>query len=96
MGNGQSKIMDKPTVLIVDDEVEITTSLARSLRDQFRVLAANNAEEALELLKANDVAVILTDQRMPGVSGVQLLEYAKEIRPDSLGLSLQGILILLF
>ena len=78
MGIEQVTGMDRPAILIVDDEVEITASLARSLRGQFTILSANSAAEAINILEKNEVAVILTDQRMPGGSGLQLLEAAKK------------------
>jgi PAS domain S-box-containing protein len=80
----------KPALLIVDDEVAITRSLARSLRADFTVHTATSGDEALALLRSTPVAVILTDQRMPGMSGVELLEQARQIRPETIGLLLSG------
>ncbi len=90
MGQEQNPSVYKPAILIVDDEVEITSSLARSLRGQFTILSANSAAEAINILENNEVAIILTDQRMPGGSGLQLLEAAKNMRPDSLGIIFTG------
>ena len=90
MGTELDTAIDKPVILIVDDEAEITASLARSLRGQFTILSANSAVEAISILENNEVAIILTDQRMPGGSGLQLLEAAKKIRPDSLGIIFTG------
>lgn len=80
----------RPAVLIVDDEPAVTRSLARSLRDQFTVFTANTADEALTIIARERIAVILTDQRMPEVSGVQLLERARAIRPDACGIIISG------
>lgn len=80
----------KPAILIVDDDVNVTRSLARSLRDQFTVFTANSAAEALELIANEDIAVVLTDQRMPGLTGVELLERAQHIRPDAVGIIISG------
>ena len=69
----------KPTVLVVDDEPRILDSICDLLEDDFAVLIATDAEAALRLLKAEKIAVILSDQRMPGMTGNQLLAKAKEI-----------------
>lgn len=82
--------MQKPAILIIDDEVEITKTLTRTLRDQFTVFVANNSKDALETLAQNDIAVILTDQRMAETNGVALLEKAQKIRPDVLGVIITG------
>jgi YesN/AraC family two-component response regulator len=82
--------MEKSAILIVDDEVSITNSLRRRLRDEYRIFTANNSPEALEILKKVEIAVILTDQRMPGVSGVDLLAEAQKIRPQTVGILFSG------
>jgi response regulator RpfG family c-di-GMP phosphodiesterase len=80
----------KPTLLIVDDEESITRSLARSLKDQFTVLTANSGEDALRIVERTEPSVILADQRMPGMSGVELLERVREIRPNSVAILISG------
>lgn len=80
----------RPAILIVDDEPQVTRSLARSLRDRFTVFTAASADEALAIVEREPIAVILSDQRMPGVTGVQLLERVRDIRPDTLGILLSG------
>ena len=70
-------------VLVVDDEPEITQSVAELLADDYRVLVAHSADEALELLRDNTVSVILTDQRMPGLSGAELLSRSLGIAPEA-------------
>lgn len=82
--------MDKPILLIVDDEPNVIRSLERSLRDQFSIFTATSAEQALEIVHTQPVAVILTDQRMPGVTGVELLERAKTVRPETVGVLISG------
>ena len=79
--------MLKPTLLIVDDEENITRSLARSLRDQFTVFTANTGQVALDILACESIDVILTDQRMPGMPGVDLLARAKSVSPGSIGIA---------
>ena len=72
-----------PCVLVVDDEPEITRSVAELLGDDYRVLTAHSCEEALELLRGNTVSVILTDQRMPGGNGAELLARCVGIAPEA-------------
>lgn len=75
--------MSRHGILIVDDEKENITLLANLLGGEGRaILEARSGEEALELLQAHPVDLILTDQRMPGMSGVELLERAHAARPD--------------
>jgi thioredoxin reductase (NADPH) len=82
--------MRRPVVLTVDDDPAVLGAVQRDLRsryaDQWRVLAARSGEEALEALKelrlrGDPVALLLVDQRMPGMSGVDLLAAAQEIHP---------------
>jgi response regulator RpfG family c-di-GMP phosphodiesterase len=71
-------------VLCVDDEPLNLELLARSLRRRFDVLTATSAEDGLELLRAHgDVAVILSDHRMPGMTGAELLSVAARMLPDA-------------
>lgn len=76
-----------PAVLIVDDETTATKYLSRRLnrmQSAFRVLCADSAEQALELIEdpRNGIAVVMTDQRMPGLQGKELLDQLKLSRPD--------------
>jgi len=80
----------KPTILIVDDEESVTRSLARSLKDHFTVLTANSGADALKIVERSDPAVVLTDQRMLGMSGVELLERIRAIKPKSVGILISG------
>ena len=80
----------KPTILIVDDEENVTRSLTRSLKDRFTVLTATSGEAALGIVKRTEVAVILTDQRMPGMSGVELLEKVQQINQNTVGILISG------
>lgn len=84
--NGSGPSQDRPAILIVDDTEGVLRSLTRSLRDHYTVYTATSGDAALQILRHNEVAVIITDQRMPGISGVQLLERAREIRPEAVGL----------
>lgn len=79
-------------ILIVDDEENILRALKRLLSEEnFDVLTASSGENALELLRRNpDVTIIISDQRMPGLSGVEMFEQAKKIAPDSIRILLTG------
>jgi thioredoxin reductase (NADPH) len=84
--------MNKPAILAVDDDANVLRSVERDLRGQYgeryRVVAASSGDEALSVLQKlkqrNDpVALLLVDQRMPRMSGVEFLEKAIPITPDS-------------
>jgi putative two-component system response regulator len=71
------------SVLVVDDEEPIRNALRKYLKQQqFEVHAAGSAEEALQQLRKHKVALMLSDIRMPGTSGVDLVPQALEIEPD--------------
>ena len=79
------------TLLIVDDEPNVVNALRRLLRrDDYRVLTAASADQAMELLALHDVQVVLADQRMPQVSGTELLARVKEMYPDTVRIVLSG------
>lgn len=79
------------TLLLVDDEPNVISSLKRLMRrDGYIILSASNGNEALELLKRNQVDVIVSDQRMPGMTGVELLRRAKSLCPDTVRIVLSG------
>ncbi|MFZ6646042.1 EAL domain-containing protein [Undibacterium sp. TJN25] len=79
------------TLLLVDDEENILRILARLLKpDGYCILLARTASRALEILAENEVAVILTDQRMPEMSGTEFLRLAKDIHPESVRMVLSG------
>ena len=78
-------------LLLVDDEVNILSALKRLLRqDKYDIMTANNGQEALDTLKDSPVDVIVTDQRMPGMTGVEFLRLAKESYPDTIRIVLSG------
>lgn len=79
------------TLLLVDDEQNILSALKRLLRrDGYQILTANSAQEGLEVLADNKVDVILSDQRMPGMNGVEFLRTAKISYPDTVRIVLSG------
>jgi len=71
------------TILIVDDEKNYLLVLSAVLEDEgYEVLTALSGQEALEIHKTSDLDLILTDMKMPGMSGIELLESIKSINPD--------------
>lgn len=74
--------MKQHTILLVDDEQENINLLANILGDEQHLLEARDGKSALSLFRKQAVDLILTDQRMPGMSGVELLEKSRGIRPD--------------
>jgi response regulator RpfG family c-di-GMP phosphodiesterase len=63
----------KHTLLVIDDEMDVCDSVHDLLRREFRVLKARSADEGMQVLTNNEVHIIMTDQRMPKVTGVELL-----------------------
>jgi thioredoxin reductase (NADPH) len=82
----------KPAIIAVDDDPAVVAAVVRDLRvrygEDYRVLRATSGQEALEILadlvlKDRPVAAVVTDQRMPGMSGIELLGQVRERSPDS-------------
>jgi two-component system probable response regulator PhcQ len=73
----------KFAILYVDDEEKSLKAFARAYGDDFRVFTAANAQDGFKLLEqhADEIGLLLTDQRMPGEKGVWLLERARQLRP---------------
>ena len=79
------------TVLLVDDDPNILHGLARVLRNQpYELYTARSADEAMALLKAWNVDVIVSDEQMPGISGSDLLAWVAENYPDVMRIVLTG------
>jgi signal transduction histidine kinase len=72
----------KHSILIVDDEQENLNLLSAILENDYVLHRARDGDAALDLLRKHDVDMVLSDQRMPGLSGVDLLEKVREARPD--------------
>ncbi|MBX7158103.1 MAG: hybrid sensor histidine kinase/response regulator [Verrucomicrobiae bacterium] len=73
----------KFAILYVDDEEKSLKYFTRSFDDHFRIFTASNAADGFEILKnhADEIGILITDQRMPGEKGVQLLEKVRHLRP---------------
>ena len=78
------------TLLVVDDEVANLQKLRRTFLGEYRVYEANGGTEALEILKDHPVNAIITDQRMHGMSGVELLKRTLKVQPDAVRIILTG------
>lgn len=79
------------TLLLVDDEPNIISALQRLLRrDGYTILACDSPEKALEVLAERPVDVILSDQRMPGMSGVEFLRRVRQTHPETVRIVLSG------
>ncbi|HYD78565.1 MAG TPA: EAL domain-containing protein [Paucimonas sp.] len=79
------------TLLIVDDEPHLLSALNRVLRrGGYRILTATSGQEGLDLLATNAVQVIISDQRMPGMSGSEFLGIVKDLYPDTIRIILSG------
>jgi signal transduction histidine kinase len=82
-GGGHRSARQRPSLLVVDDEPEVLRSVHDLLRLDFRVLTRGSGAAALDVLRSEEeIHVIMSDQRMPGMSGVDLLREAKAIRPE--------------
>lgn len=82
---------ERTRVLFVDDEPEVTRSLRATLRRApFEVVTCNGSEEALALLDEEDIAVVVSDERMPGMSGSELLTVVRQRHPDVMRIILTG------
>jgi serine/threonine-protein kinase len=79
-----------PTILLLDDEARIVDTLRLILRPHYQVLSATDGATALELLRQNSVQVIISDQRMPRMTGVEFLRQARSISPASVRILLTG------
>jgi len=78
------------TILVVDDEPDVVQSVRDLLRLDYKVLTATKADEACELLKEHQVDVVMTDQRMPEITGVQFLNKIKDPYPEATRLLFTG------
>lgn len=88
---GNSSSPEVPKVLFVDDEVKILRSLTRDLEDEpFSVLTAESGEQALRILENEHIDIVVSDQRMPGMTGSELLGMIRRKYPDICRIMLSG------
>lgn len=82
---------DLPKILIVDDEEAILETMTFTFMDVYQVLTTSDPQKAVEILDENEpVAVVITDQRMPDMTGVELLGQVYERHPDTVRIMLTG------
>lgn len=82
---------EERTLLLLDDEENILRALTRVLRrDGYKILSATSAREAFEMLGRHEVHVVISDQRMPDISGTEFLSQVRSLYPDTVRLVLSG------
>src|SRR4029450_11188727 len=76
----------KCTILYVDDEEQSLKYFTRAFRNKFRILSAPDASDGYRLLEQHrdEIALLMTDQRMPGEKGVQFLQRARRLHPKAI------------
>lgn len=77
-------------IMIVDDEPANLRVLERLFRNDYEVVTAGSGAEALQSLQQHDVALIITDQRMPDITGIELLKRTASLRPHMVRIILTG------
>src|SRR5204863_1663555 len=77
-------------ILIVDDEPVNLRTLSRLLRTNYNVVTAESGDEALKLLQQHNVALLISDQRMPGMTGIELMKSTVALRPQMVKILLTG------
>lgn len=84
--------MKKETnVLFVDDDLNLLYGIKRALRNEpYNVLFVNSAEKALKLLTTQEISVIVSDQRMPGINGIELLTMMRQKYPEIVRIMITG------
>jgi len=69
-------------ILVVDDDMSNLNALKRALRREYNVFLATNGQDALSIMEQNDIDLIIADHRMPGMTGMELLEKILQKHPD--------------
>ena len=83
--------MEKSKLLLVDDEPNLTSALVRSLdRQQFQIFTADSAQQGLMILAGTDIDVVVSDERMPGMTGSQFLSEVRKQWPNTIRMILSG------
>src|SRR3990167_4735970 len=83
--------MKPNTILIVDDEENILKTLERLLEDEgYRVFFADRGLKGLEIIKHEDIHLVISDHKMPGMDGIKFLYEVKKISPDTIRIMLTG------
>lgn len=88
--NSDNQYQVQHKILVVDDEDANLRLLRRVLGREYTVIEAESGDVGIKLLEEHEVSLIISDQRMPGMTGVQLLEKSRDIRPDAIKMLLTG------
>jgi response regulator RpfG family c-di-GMP phosphodiesterase len=88
--NTHSMSTTRYCLLVVDDEPDVCDSVHDLLRREFRVLRATSAELGYKLMQQEEVHIVMTDQRMPDITGVQLLSKVKARHPHAIRMLFTG------
>jgi len=80
----------KHTLLVVDDEPDVGDSVHDLLRREFNVLKAKSADEGIKLMQQHEVHIVMTDQRMPKITGVELLAKIRPRHPHAIRMLFTG------
>lgn len=79
------------SILLVDDEPGVISSIKRSLLDEgYEIYSANSGVEGLTVLKEHDITLVISDEKMPGMSGSEFLSAVKKLFPDTIRIMLTG------
>src|SRR5580704_8365369 len=81
---------NRHTILVVDDEPDVVKSVQDLLRLEYRVLGATRAKSAMEIMRGEEVHVVMTDQRMPEITGVEFLRQIRGDYPEAIRLLFTG------
>lgn len=81
----------KAKILLVDDEIKVINALRRVLdREEYELISTTSPEEAIDMIMRNQFDLIICDEKMPDKSGMDILKFAKEIRPDTIRILITG------
>jgi len=84
------KGMSQHSLLLIDDEVDITDALERQFRKKYKIFKANTGIDGLKILRKEKISLIISDQRMPQMTGVEFFEQAQHIQPEAVRILLTG------
>ena len=82
--------MERYNILVVDDQKDLIDILESLLSEEYNVSSAMNGEDALTIMEENDIALVISDHRMPGMSGSELLMEVKNRYPDAIRIILSA------
>ncbi|KPA19649.1 multi-sensor hybrid histidine kinase [Candidatus Magnetomorum sp. HK-1] len=88
--NSVNLIKNKGNLLIIDDEIDVVKTLKRMFRRQYNVFTATSADKGIDIIKSESIQVIISDQRMPGITGTDFFKLIKNDYPDIVRMILTG------